>query len=110
MAGCDPNKATLEAFCDDRNIPLRFTSSDELLRSGEVDVIVLLTPPAIRDEYIFPALEKGIHVLVEKPFGCSYAECLRYVKTLSIGRPLSWREEVAYIGNHRLPRDTLIWI
>ena len=79
VAGCDPNRATLTAYCDERNIPLRFTDAKSLLDSGEVDVIVLLTAPEIRAEYIYPALEKGIHVLVEKPFGNSYAECCSYV-------------------------------
>ena len=80
IAGCDPNRAALDAYCDDRDIPLRFADAKSLLDSGEVDVIVLLTAPDVRAEYIYPALEKGIHVLVEKPFGNSYAECLSYVE------------------------------
>ena len=80
-SGCDPDKERLKAFCDKWQIPNRFTTAESLLNSGEVDIIVMLTPPSIRAEYIFPALEKGIHVLVEKPFGNSVKECIEYVKT-----------------------------
>lgn len=86
VAGCDPNKETLDAYCDERNISLRFTDSRSLLDSGEVDVIVLLTPPEVRAEYIYPALEQGLHVLVEKPFGNTYAECLGYVEAAERSR------------------------
>ncbi len=119
VAGCDPNKAGLEAFCDDRNIPLRFTGVDDLLQSGEIDVIVLLTPPAVREEYIFPALEKGIHILVEKPFGCSYAECRRYVKaaegstaTLAVSQNLRFYPDIEWahkvVSNDMLGKLTTI--
>lgn len=79
-AGCDPNPSALAAFCDGRNIPHRFSDPGSLINSGEVDILVLLTPPAVRAEYIYPALEKGLHVLVEKPFGNTYKECLGYVE------------------------------
>jgi predicted dehydrogenase len=80
-AACDIDKDRVNAFCDKWEIPHRFTSPESLLNSGEVDIIVMLTPPSIRGEYIFPALEKGIHVLVEKPFGNSVKECVEYVKS-----------------------------
>ena len=72
VAGCDPDRARLNSFCDRHDVALRFETTDELIRSGEVDVIALLTPPAVRHEVIGPAAERGIHMLVEKPFG----ECL----------------------------------
>ncbi len=78
-AGCDPDGDRLTAFCDRWAVPHRFDSPEALLGSGEVDAIVLLTPPAVRAEYILPALERDIHVLVEKPFGNSVSECRQYV-------------------------------
>ena len=79
VAGCDPDKDRLNAYCNERGIEHRFSDAKSLIDSGEVDIIVLLTPPAVREEYIYPALEAGIHVLVEKPFGNTYKECLGYV-------------------------------
>lgn len=68
VAGCDPNKETLNAFCETYSVGSRFADVDEMIASGEVDVISLLTPPAVRDDVIYPAVDAGIHVLVEKPF------------------------------------------
>jgi len=79
VAGCDPNNATLGSFCDRYGIEHRFATAQELIESGEVDVISLLTPPAVRAEVILPALERGIHLLVEKPFAESVADARGFV-------------------------------
>ena len=79
VAGCDPNTDTLNAYCDQYDIAHRFTDPADLIASGEVDVISLLTPPAVRHDVIFPAIEKGIHLLVEKPFGESLSDAVSFV-------------------------------
>src|SRR5688572_1045769 len=68
VAACDPNPEALEAFGSAYDVRRRFTDPRALIASGEVEVISLLTPPAVRGEVIFPAVEAGIHLLVEKPF------------------------------------------
>ena len=74
VAGCDPNEDALNQFCDQYEVSLRFSDVESLIGSGEVDVISLLTPPAVRSEVIFPAIERGIHLLVEKPICLTYAQ------------------------------------
>ena len=54
VAGCDVNRENLDKYCEKYNVPLKFTDPKELIDSGEVDVIALLTPPAVREEVIFP--------------------------------------------------------
>jgi predicted dehydrogenase len=80
VAGCDPIRETLDAFCDRWHLPHRFTSPADMIASGEVGVISLLTPPAVRAEVILPALERGIAVLVEKPFAERLDDALRFVE------------------------------
>ncbi len=80
VAGCDLNEKTLDDFCETYKVPLRFTDAMELIESGEVDVISLLTPPAVRGEVIFPALEHGIHLLVEKPFAENLPDAVSFVE------------------------------
>jgi predicted dehydrogenase len=80
VAGCDPNLDNLHRFCNTYNIDSRFTSATELIKSGEVDIISLLTPPAVRQEVIFPAIERGVHLLVEKPFAENLADAVAFVK------------------------------
>ena len=79
-AGCDPNREVLDTYCSRYDIPHRFTSASDLIQSGEVDVISLLTPPAVRAEVIFPAVERGIHLLVEKPFTESLTDAVSFVE------------------------------
>ena len=46
-----------------------------LLASGEVDAIYLALPNFQHREFAVPALEAGIHVLLEKPMAVSEEEC-----------------------------------
>jgi len=80
VAGCDPNENTLNGFCDKYELPHRFTDTEQLIGSGEVDIISLLTPPSVRGKVIFPAVEQGIHILVEKPFANNLADAVSFVE------------------------------
>ena len=46
----------------------------ELLQSGEIDAVYVATPNFLHTQYAVPALEAGIHVLLEKPMASSVAE------------------------------------
>jgi predicted dehydrogenase len=48
-----------------------FSSLDELFNSSPVDVLHILTPPEYHFEQAREAIEKGIHVLIEKPMTLS---------------------------------------
>jgi predicted dehydrogenase len=101
VAGCDPDEGRLESFCDRYGVAHRFGTARELLESDEVDVISLLTPPAVRAEAIFPAAERGIHMLVEKPFAESIGDALAFVEaaeqgsaTLAVNQSLRFMPDV----------------
>ena len=101
VAGCDIDKNTLNRYCDEYDIPHRFTNAADMIASGEVDVISLLTPPAVRQDVIFPAIDKGIHLLVEKPFGESLRDAVSFVEaaeqagvTLAVNHQLGFMEDV----------------
>ena len=78
-------EAELVALCDvaDKNslgierfdVPF-FASIDELLSSDvEIDVLNICTPNGVHSEQAEKALDKGIHIVVEKPIGLSKAKC-----------------------------------
>ncbi|MBJ9975827.1 Gfo/Idh/MocA family oxidoreductase [Pseudomonas sp. S75] len=46
-----------------------------LLSSGEVDAVYIATPNFRHREFVVPALEAGIHVLLEKPMATNEADC-----------------------------------
>ncbi len=47
----------------------------DLLRSGNIDAVYIALPNWQHAEYTVPALEAGIHVLLEKPMEVSSAQC-----------------------------------
>jgi predicted dehydrogenase len=47
----------------------------ELLASGEVDAVYIATPNFLHRQFVVPALEAGIHVLLEKPMATNEADC-----------------------------------
>jgi len=48
----------------------------QMLASGEVDAVYIATPNFRHREFAVPALEAGIHVLLEKPMATSEEDCL----------------------------------
>ncbi len=51
-----------------------FYSYQDLIENTEVNAIYIPLPNSLHAEWIEKALKKGLHVLVEKSLGCSYAE------------------------------------
>jgi len=62
------------AFDDDVRV-YDYDDFDQLLASGEVDAIYVATPVFRHREFAEPALEAGIHVLLEKPMATSEEDC-----------------------------------
>jgi len=82
-------EAELIALCDSRskseldiekyNVQF-FQSIEELLSSElDIDVINICTPNGLHSEQASLALDKGIHVVVEKPIGLSKAKCEKVI-------------------------------
>jgi predicted dehydrogenase/nucleoside-diphosphate-sugar epimerase len=70
----DLDLARAEAVAKSFNLPRAFGSVDDLLASG-VDVVHVLTPPAVHAKLSIQALEAGAHVLVEKPMAETPEQC-----------------------------------
>ncbi|MEO7932495.1 MAG: Gfo/Idh/MocA family oxidoreductase [Chthoniobacterales bacterium] len=56
-----------------------FTSSEAMIRSGEIDVILIATPHYSHTTIGIDALEQGLHVLVEKPVSVHKADAERLI-------------------------------
>src|ERR1043165_278405 len=79
-------RATLTAVCDvTPNLAERFPGkkifkdSAEMIRSGEIDAIIIATPHYSHTTIGIDALEQGLHVLVEKPISVHKADCERLI-------------------------------
>jgi predicted dehydrogenase len=81
LAGAVP-RIRLTALCDgdpsrfgsDAGVPT-FTDSRKLIRSGEVDAVLIATPHYSHTSIGIDALEHGLHVLVEKPISVHKSDC-----------------------------------
>ncbi|WP_157524744.1 Gfo/Idh/MocA family protein [Microbacterium yannicii] len=113
VAACDPRRAVLDEFCDRHGIPHRFETADGMMASGTVDAVVLLTPPSVRWEVIAPALERGLHVLVEKPFAQSGPDAVRFTEAaeaagvvMAVSQNFRWFPEYSWLASRVQRADT----
>lgn len=74
-AVCDIEPGKLERFKDLKT----FTDSRALIRSGEVDAVIIATPHYDHTTIGIDALERGLHVLVEKPISVHKADAERLI-------------------------------
>jgi len=86
VVGCadsDPQKAeNLAVEIEERQrsrVP-SFTDYRQMLDNLELDAVGVFTPHTLHFEQALAALEKGLHVLVEKPMVCSSVHAKRLVK------------------------------
>jgi predicted dehydrogenase len=56
-----------------------FTRSEDLIRSGAVDAVIIATPHYFHTSIGIDALQQGLHVLVEKPISVHKADAQRLI-------------------------------
>jgi predicted dehydrogenase len=72
---CDQNLESLQRVKDRHPEVQAFDDFSELIESGLVDALVLATPTMTHFSLAMQALEKGMHVLVEKPLAETSDQC-----------------------------------
>ena len=74
-AVCDTNPERLEAALKISPNAKTFSDANEMLASGEIDLVVVSTPPNSHYKWAKAALTLGIHVMLEKPMALTTQEC-----------------------------------
>ena len=74
-AVCDTNPERLEAALRLSPGAKTFTDANEMLASGEIDLVVISTPPNSHYKWAKQALSLGLHVMLEKPMALTTQEC-----------------------------------
>ena len=64
------------AFPEDRDYPVWKKWEDALESGVKADAVIISLPDRLHYASCTKALEKGYHVLLEKPIGCTWGECL----------------------------------
>jgi glucose-fructose oxidoreductase len=61
------------------NLPARnlynYDNLDRIADNPDIDIVYVVTPPALHSEFAIRAAKAGKHVISEKPMACSVADC-----------------------------------
>ena len=63
-----------------------FETSEKMIRSGDVDAVIIATPHYLHTSIGIDALQNGLHVLVEKPISVHKADCERLIAAHKPGK------------------------
>jgi predicted dehydrogenase len=81
IAVCDADHAKAKAIASRFGIPRVHLADEEVVRSDDLDAIVICTPSHLHEAQSIAALEAGKHVLVEKPLAIDSAAAERVIQT-----------------------------
>ena len=74
-AVCDTNPERIAAAQELAPNAAPFTDATAMLDSGLIDLVVISTPPNSHHSWAKAALERGLHVVLEKPMALTAAQC-----------------------------------
>lgn len=104
VAICDVNEATAKAKASQYNIPAYYTDADKILSDESIDAVSIVTPTFTHKNLIIEALNKGKHILSEKPPAKNFeeAEEIRIAaeksgKVVMFGFVCRFFEEIKYL-------------
>ena len=63
---------------DKKNI-YNYDNMDKIADNPDIDIVYVVTPPALHPEYVIRAAKAGKHVISEKPMATSVADCDRMI-------------------------------
>ena len=70
-----------------------FDSGEKLIRSGEVDAVLIATPHYSHTTLGIEAFKAGLHVMVEKPISVHKADCERLIAAAKANPKIGfWRD------------------
>ncbi|HEY5891588.1 MAG TPA: Gfo/Idh/MocA family oxidoreductase [Chthoniobacterales bacterium] len=87
QAICDQSAPLVQHIGDEFDVPQRFTGFEDFIEKAEIDAVSLAVPNFLHKPMTLKALDKGIHVMCEKPMAMSAGEAeIMRAKVLETGR------------------------
>ena len=107
VAVCSPSPGKLEKYK-----PLKiYSDGEKLIRSGEIDAVVIATPHYQHTTLGLAAIDAGVHLMVEKPISAHKADAERLIAAhrkkpnLVFGAMFQLRTEPRYMKIRKLIQD-----
>ena len=85
-----------QAFAQKHGAPLWFTDLEEMAASPQIDAVYIASPNALHFEQCRLFLERGKHVLCEKPL-CAQGDKVAQLQQLAQERGLVFLEAIMYL-------------
>ena len=107
VAVCDINEARVIEVAEEHKAKA-YTSYKELLANADVDAISVCLPNYLHAEVSIAALNKGKHVLCEKPMATSREESEAMIKAAKIsGKKLMIAHNQRFVASHEKARELI---
>jgi len=112
-AVCDPRASAAEEAAEASEAllgarPAVFSDHNELIASGLVEALDVVTDPSVHHLVAVPALRAGVHVICEKPLGITVKACRAILEAAALsGAVLATAENYRRDGPNRLARAVL---
>ncbi|OLS40558.1 Gfo/Idh/MocA family protein [Bacillus sp. MRMR6] len=107
VAVCDSNEQRANEVAEKYGAKA-FTSYEELVNSGLVDVVSVCTPNYLHAPISIAALNAGIHVLCEKPMATSWEEAEEMIVAAKIsGKKLMIAHNQRFVPSHQRARQLI---
>ncbi|MFP3126063.1 Gfo/Idh/MocA family oxidoreductase [Ectobacillus funiculus] len=107
VAVCDINEERANQVAERYGIKA-YTSYEELLQSGEVDVVSVCTPNYLHAPISIAALNAGLHVLCEKPMATSKEEAEAMIEAAEkSGKKLMIGHNQRFVPSHQKARQLI---
>lgn len=78
-AFCNSNKERAQKIIDEYGVPNHYTDYKEMIEKEQPQFVDIITPPESHFEMTKFAIDRGIHVICQKPLAPTYEECLKIV-------------------------------
>ncbi|MBQ9785737.1 MAG: Gfo/Idh/MocA family oxidoreductase [Clostridia bacterium] len=95
----DRNPSKREAFAARYGVRA-YASYEDMLADGEVDAVCICTPSGLHADQAIDAMQKGKHVVLEKPMALNAADAERVVRTAEASG-----QTLTVISQHRFRED-----
>lgn len=108
VALCDNTHPELEAIAAKYQVRRAYRDWKEMLGEGGFDMVSICTPPFLHCAMAVEALQRGYHVLVEKPMAISLSECDQMIEAAQLSKTLLMvSHNQRYIAAHQLVKAIL---
>lgn len=84
-AVCTRTQSKLDDVRRDWETPETYTDYTQMLEQADLDAVAIISPTNVHLEHVRLAVEKGLHVFIEKPTGMDAAECAEIERLAQAG-------------------------